>query len=72
DEDIRTFLDVTLPRQTVDDNRVAIVASLDRAGRGLRRDAVAALDEGDAAIAAFLKEGFVPAIVEDLQVATAT
>lgn len=70
DSEIQIFLTQTLPVQTVQDNRVAIAGSLDRAGKGLRRAAVAALDSGDAAIADFPRDGFRPAILEDLQVAT--
>ncbi len=70
DTDISTFLAETLPKQTVQDNRVAIISSLDRAGKGLRREAVAALESGDEAIAAFLTNGFRPAMREDFKVAT--
>ncbi len=70
DTDISTFLAETLPKQTVQDNRVAIISSLDRAGKGLRREAVAALEAGDEAIAAFLTNGFRPAMREDFKVAT--
>ncbi|MFC8216426.1 ALF repeat-containing protein, partial [Streptomyces sp. NPDC057296] len=70
DEEVRTFLAETLPKVTVEDNRVAVARYLARSGKGLRREAVAALDNGDAAIAAFLETGYKPALLEDLGVAT--
>ncbi|OKJ94565.1 hypothetical protein AMK26_32600 [Streptomyces sp. CB03234] len=36
DTEVRTFLAETMPQQTVQANRIAIVRSLDRAGKGLR------------------------------------
>jgi hypothetical protein len=61
DTQIQTFLAETLPKVAVEDNRVAIVSLLARSGKGLRREASAALDNGDSAIAAFLADGYKPA-----------
>ncbi|WP_439947320.1 ALF repeat-containing protein [Streptomyces sp. BBFR109] len=68
DAEVQTLLTETLLRVTAEDNRVAIARSLVRAGKGTRREAVAALDD---AIAAFLAQGHRPALLEDLSVATA-
>ncbi len=73
DAEVQVFLTQTrAPKATVEDNRVAIVTYLAKSGTGLRREAVAALDNGDSAIAAFLSGGFKPALLEDMRVATAT
>ena len=46
--------------------------SLAVVGKGTRREATGALNDGDSAISAFLAGGFKSAHVEDLRVATAT
>ncbi len=61
--EIEVFLTQTLPKATAEDNRVAVATYLAKSGTGLRREAVAALNDGDSAMATFLRGGFKTALL---------
>ncbi|RGD56624.1 hypothetical protein DR950_01385 [Kitasatospora xanthocidica] len=64
--DLRTFLTTKLPRLRSDDNRVKLSQLMDQGGPAVREAASKALDAGtDAAVEAFLNEGFAKAQFED-------
>ncbi|MFF2117130.1 ALF repeat-containing protein [Kitasatospora sp. NPDC058184] len=64
--DLRTFLTTKLPRLRSDDNRVKLSQLMDQGGPAVREAANKALDAGtNAAVDAFLNEGFAKAQFED-------
>ncbi|MEV7940102.1 ALF repeat-containing protein [Kitasatospora sp. NPDC088264] len=64
--DVRHFLDVELPKQRADDNRVKLAQIMAAGGRAVREAASRALDGGtDEDVVKFLKEGQFTARAED-------
>ncbi|MFF1790505.1 ALF repeat-containing protein [Kitasatospora sp. NPDC058243] len=63
--DVRHFLDVELPKQRADDNRVKLAQIMSAGGRAVREAAGRALDGTDEDVVKFLKEGQFTARAED-------
>ncbi|MFF3005217.1 ALF repeat-containing protein [Kitasatospora sp. NPDC057940] len=63
--DVRHFLDVELPKQRADDNRVKLAQIMSAGGRAVREAASRALDGTDEDVVKFLKEGQFTARAED-------
>ncbi|MFD4398215.1 ALF repeat-containing protein [Kitasatospora sp. NPDC058478] len=63
--DVQHFLDVELPKQRADDNRVKLAQIMSAGGRAVREAAGRALDGTDEDVVKFLKEGQFTARAED-------